>query len=1092
MPLKTYLAEEYKHRHEHDMFRALNDKLEQAFATSEEEYKLLGNISVESAELDALLIGPRSITVVEMKDYQGTITFSENGSWTTGDRVIRGGNQINPFRQVRASKFSLLNWLERHFSIIKKGEKALGHIAGVVVFSDSVSLDGEIPEKISSWFKVTDINSSSSVFKGITSSLLEIKGDTQKQILKKLGLNDSHRFVHQEYEQSLVTDDRSTNRMRLPVKIGILRESIFIRNLIEAKECGGEIGIAANHLSEGFRSLPFGENPLEQMQREEVSDLEGFYLFKVAPKLILGTFIFGESLYPMVLGDEGVIEDWHAANTGVTLIMNADGRIVLSAVNSSTEIASSRFELEQTNFLKRLDGFSTRDFVAKNAAVRLLDELGPLSSQADIDDALELVDNQSSKELLNDLIKLLADNNIPGAKIRLGMLSGEACPAVDLPDQLDKLIESGNNTDVVASLDDLSVRDKERFLSGKGLLDWIVYPHPEQRRIAYADYDKPVILTGVSGSGKTCVLIHRARYLANKYKKTGERIGIITLNRALADFLKVLIEEICSPEERESIVTISFYDYFSSLLKEVGFKKYFSDLKTLREDGTSLHRVIDNVNQDRMVLDGFSPSKNEEAEEAWYDMQHNRHPDFQSWITDLRLFLEGQRVDAEKYMHEEITLIRSALTISERKSFYEDREDTGAERFRTGRGVQFTKEQRHDMLHILSLYSEFLLAGEILDTLELTQALIPSWEEISKLPIEKRFRCLLVDEFQDLSTLDLRLLTHVVKDQENGLFLAGDKVQKILVKKTELSKCALGHGNVIEKSITKNYRNSKQILTAASVLANHYGSLAKGMGEDIEILNPEYAERETNRPIAVKCTDQISSAWAYAQEVLTAATQSWNVCIVTVDTERLSPESILSKAPKGLNSGMIAGDKINTPGAIVVSSLEDIKGFEFKTVIIVGLDQMWFPPSERHKDEVWRDALRLYVAMTRARDHVYLLYKGSPSPFLEKMREEIQWREEALQNTAHDVLNINQDGTECPHCRANVLRINLDNHINSKCSALKTSKVQAARTGIVKYRPIIQRKRVPLKLFRQDNISSIRCSCGSIAVPGTNRCYSCG
>jgi hypothetical protein len=367
----------------------------------------------------------------------------------------------------------------------------------------------------------------------------------------------------------------------------------------------------------------------------------------------------------------------------------------------------------------------------------------------------------------------------------------------------------------------------------------------------------------------------------------------------------------------------------------------------------------------------------------------------------------------------------------------------------------------------------------------LTQALTPCWKEIRNLPVEKRFRALLVDEFQDLSTLDLRLLHHVTTDSENGLFLTGDKVQKILVKKTELRNCSLGRGSVIEKAITKNFRNSKQILTAASVLANHYGAIAKGMGEDIEILNPEYAERETNRPIAVKCTDQISSAWAYAQEVLTAARESWNVCIVTVCPERLAPLSILAKAPAGLNAAMISGDKINIPGAIVVSSLEDVKGFEFKTVIIVGLDQMWFPPSERHKDEVWRDALRLYVAMTRARDHVYLLYKGAPSLFLEKMKDEIQWKEQSDEN---DPINPNKNNlVECPSCKKQILDLNLDEHIKNQCSGFKTSKVNT-----VKNHTRIQKRKAALRLFRKDNSSFTKCSCGSIAIPGTNRCYSCG
>ena len=188
-----------------------------------------------------------------------------------------------------------------------------------------------------------------------------------------------------------------------------------------------------------------------------------------------------------------------------------------------------------------------------------------------------------------------------------------------------------------------------------------------------------------------------------------------------------------------------------------------------------------------------------------------------------------------------------------------------------------------------------------------------------------------------------------------------------------------------------------------------------------------------------------------------------------------------------LNAALISGDKINTPGAIAVSSLEDVKGFEFKTVIIVGLDQMWFPPTERHKDEVWRDALRLYVAMTRARDHVYMLYQGTPSPFLEKMREEIQWRDEQLIEEIIPEVKPLVPKTECPHCLTIVSVNNLQNHVTSKCI-----KRPGYTFPLTKGRKSIM-NRVSLNLFRDVNEVSIRCrDCGKSAIPGNDRCYSCG
>jgi excinuclease UvrABC ATPase subunit len=47
-------------------------------------------------------------------------------------------------------------------------------------------------------------------------------------------------------------------------------------------------------------------------------------------------------------------------------------------------------------------------------------------------------------------------------------------------------------------------------------------------------------VTGVSGSGKTCVLIHRAIRLAHKYPD--EPILVLTLNAALAALIESLVD----------------------------------------------------------------------------------------------------------------------------------------------------------------------------------------------------------------------------------------------------------------------------------------------------------------------------------------------------------------------------------------------------------------------------------------------------------------------------------------------------------------------------------------------------------------------
>jgi superfamily I DNA/RNA helicase len=305
---------------------------------------------------------------------------------------------------------------------------------------------------------------------------------------------------------------------------------------------------------------------------------------------------------------------------------------------------------------------------------------------------------------------------------------------------------------------------------------------------------------------------------------------------------------------------------------------------------------------------------------------------------------------------------------------------------------------RQDVLRLLLYWEEWLVAGGMIDDLGLTQALMPLHFEMVQLPRELRFRCLLVDEFQDFSTLDLQLFRRIVPITEpDALFLAGDSAQKILVKRQSLEDAHLVQGPAITESILKNYRNSKQVLLAASRLANHYGAMAKAQEEEVEVLDPELAQRETNPPIVIKTDDQISKAWEIALECTQEnKTEPWTVCIATAAPRNFPVSEILLQRPADLGARSLSGDCILYPEEVVVGTISDLKGFEFRLVLILGCDADSFPETGVPHDEVWRDALRLYVAMTRGRDQVYLLHGEKPSEFIKVLGDTVLLRAEPI------------------------------------------------------------------------------------------------
>jgi superfamily I DNA/RNA helicase len=227
--------------------------------------------------------------------------------------------------------------------------------------------------------------------------------------------------------------------------------------------------------------------------------------------------------------------------------------------------------------------------------------------------------------------------------------------------------------------------------------------------------------------------------------------------------------------------------------------------------------------------------------------------------------------------------------------------------------------------------------------------------------------------------------------------IVGDTVQRVMVKDLRLGAVGLDVATAKWIKIKKNYRNSKQILKAASHLANTYGDLAKASGQELEVLNPELAVRETASPLIASSINEIKDAWEYAQACIQGDSAApWSICIISAAPESISVDTIYDNAPTALDGHItkLSGDFKRKKDSICVANMSDVKGFDFSLVIIIGCGADILPPKGHCIKERWRDALRLYVAMTRARDAVRMTYHGKPSEFLTSMQEDVTWEEQ--------------------------------------------------------------------------------------------------
>src|SRR5665213_4097955 len=974
MPFEAYLTAEFQYPHENVMFAALVETLTVRFANDPALHVLIGNIMFEGKDLDALYVKPDCICIVEMKSHGGKVNFTESTPWIVGMSEVRGGSRINPLQQVRAYRLGVRNFFRNRERDILKRNRLVewDHISGVVLFGNPIQFNDSILGGLRTWFGVTDQTHVADHLANIHKPAIGLDLAEIRAFLNLLGLDQRYLF---KISGAAAGDplQASPPRVLRPLQLVYLKEFAFRERELIVRNRGGAQSQAAQRVRELFEQVRQGLNPFTSLASRKDSRVHGATLYTINAACELLLIENEVSVFPAFIGEPAEVQGWIAAHHGsVVTVDTGTGRISVTRImgEADTEkMQPAALTTEIRPLLTQIAGLQLEDLVSARKIREILLQMDEASSDDEIRGSLEMIADDDIRAFLFDIINLIRSDDHRGAEARLRLRLGTAMPVDEAGGFAQDAAGSGANSDQAKVINDQSKEELDRLLDPEHFKDWMLFLHPDQKNLAEVEFDRPVVLTGVSGSGKTCVLVHRARHLARKYP--GEKIGILTLSRDLAGLLQNLVNLLLTEEERRNVTVHTFYDVFRACLKHLGPEKYFTQLGDQVDAGSQLHTALAQAEEkwpDHMVWN-CDPIGNARVEDEWEQFYMSLNPDMRDWMDGIVKYLEGSRVDASRYLEEEFTLIRSQFLVPNRANYL----NTEKRKIRAGRAIEFRKELRQDVLRLLLFWEEWLLAGGMIDDLGLTQALMPLHAEMQQLPSELRFRCLLADEFQDFSTLDLQLFRRIVPATEpDALFVCGDMLQEILVKRQSLDEAALVQGPAIRKSILKNYRNSKQVLRAASRLANHYGAMANSQDEEIEVLDPELAQRDSNPPIVLKTDDQITKAWEIALECTQGnKTEPWTVCIATASSQRLSIPAILAKRPVNLSARSLSGDCILHPDEVVVGTISQLKGFEFRLVLIIGCDAGDFPETGVPHDEVWRDALRLYVAMTRGQDQVY-------------------------------------------------------------------------------------------------------------------------
>jgi hypothetical protein len=553
--------------------------------------------------------------------------------------------------------------------------------------------------------------------------------------------------------------------------------------------------------------------------------------------------------------------------------------------------------------------------------------------------AAETIQDHELKAVILDVFILLINSDVAGAERRAHFYLGDLTdwskidPATVVVDS-EFLKELGSGTAEYPSF-------LRRFAECSNYKDWMLFMHPDQEDIAFKDFNGPAKLLGVSGSGKTCIVVQRAIHLAKKYPE--KRILVVTLNHPLAQLIDELVSQLADPNHRQYIVVKPFFSVCQELLH------YFEP-------------------ENKRLYENVTWKSGEHIDEIWREYYRGELNNNDAHVMQpVHDSLISRSINAEYYLREEFDWIRSAFPQSRRKEYLSvDRQ---------GRTIQLQAQQRELLLKGLDGWENKMKHVGVTDYLNISTALYRHLDLL-----EPHYRCILIDESQDFGNIEFSIARKLVTEGENDLFFCGDAAQKVSTKYQNMKEAGIQLHGSRSKKITRNYRNSKEILEVASSILVENMTEDMLLSEDFEILDPEYASFFGSSPVLMKGMDlenEIASAFGYLKQELKSGQKS---CISIAGFSMHEVEVFAEKIGVPALNG--CAGLSNSP--IVLSDLEQTKGFEFDFMCILNCSDGVIPNPQVPVEEHFRELSRLYVAMTRAKLELVMSFSGIPSRLFKK------------------------------------------------------------------------------------------------------------
>jgi superfamily I DNA/RNA helicase len=497
----------------------------------------------------------------------------------------------------------------------------------------------------------------------------------------------------------------------------------------------------------------------------------------------------------------------------------------------------------------------------------------------------------------------------------------------------DQLLSDNNKRRFVEITDD----DELQHIIEQGMDKWQIFLHPSQRKLVDAEYKGTMKVSGGAGTGKTIAAIHRLKYLC---QKPHANVLFTTYTKTLRINLADSIKKLGVPSNKYALNNID------SVLLDVA-KNY-------------------NIKDGYSVLDYTG---DEASLKLWREVLETEVTEFdEQFLYDeyIDVIVYYGNKDVKQYMMQP----------------------------RIGRNKALSRKQRVDIWKLVEKYVALKQERKVVDRLELFNETTNYLNDNNIHP----YTNVIADEFQDFSNPELKFLRALVAEGDNDLFLVGDPIQRIYTgRKMNFSAAGINVRGVRSKKLKINYRTTEPIKrVAVSVVKGiDYDDLDGGKESNKGYVSLIHDGVAPVYRIVDDANAEVDQVIKWLNECISNGIKLSEICIASPSTQLLKVFQTRLHHD-GTEYRVLKGEqKQGSTNGVDLCTFHSLKGLEYRVVILTDVNERNLPSVVKEgypfsgmdnmaqKEFLSAKRSLLYVAITRARQLVYMVGFGEPTGLLQ-------------------------------------------------------------------------------------------------------------